>query len=285
MVFTDPAYKECKRLIDMARTHDSQYFFEICKSAFSNEPIIRKDAIISLGVLRDSRSYFVLASLFKGADIFEDPIEIRKNVIYAFGENLDLRGRELLELSAKNTSGYQNIAKRVLKKLGKRSMIYTYLGTEENLQEGKTQKGMILIPENLSLLERHIQGRNVHPQTYIVDKSQRLILGIDLEEHVQVASGNQILAAGEIRFSYDSGILGITELNNRSNSYFPHESSIKFVKQKLKQVGLKVSNDVIQTFPREGWLEEDWLQVHITTIFQLLGPEYLHYSQELFSQK
>jgi len=278
-------YLQSNRLMELGRTGYSPNFLEISKAIFDGEPIVRKDAIIALGLLGDSRSYFVLAALFRGASFFEDPTEIKKSIIYSLSASMDLRGRELLERTVKEND-LKKMSKYALRRLGKRTTIYSYLGKEEDKKEAKKYSGTELTKDNLGELEKYLLETDIeHPQTYIIDISNRLKLGFEIEEHIQVASGEKVLSAGEIVFSFEEERLKVETINNRSNSFFPHESTIERVTQELENLGFDLKKTQTQAFPRYGWLDDEWLKVHATTVFRLLGQEYHHWNQSLFSQK
>lgn len=264
----------CKRLLKLAKTKEEIYFDEICKSVFDDNIYVQKDALIALGVLGDSRSYFILASLFQNLD-YRRNLDIQRSIIYALKFNQDLRGRELLENLEKEPS-LKKLAKRALKKLKPKKTLYTYLGLENTRNEARSYLGREI--ERKSLID-YLKKYSEHPQTYVIDSCGKLKVGYELEEHVQVASGEKVLAAGEIYFNDN---FSIKTVNNRSNSYFPHESTIELVIQQLEKVGFNTKYIEKQAFPREGWLDREWLKVHTATIFQRLGPEYHHLNQTLF---
>ncbi len=287
MIQNNETYRKCRKLLDLAKEKKRESFEEICKSVFDEELIVRRDAIIALGISGDSRSYFILAGLFLNREIFNDSeFEIKKSIIYSLMANKDLRGRELLQ-SVSQEPNLKKLANRALKKLGTRSLDYSFLGNEDDRIKGRENLGRIVATiEDLRELEKYLnENEFTHPQTYIVDSLGRLKLGFELQEHVQVASGEKVLTAGEMFFSYGMGPLNLEMINNRSNSYFPHESTVKLALERLKEIGLNVKGTQIETFPKEGWLNQEWLAVHTATIFQMLGSEYHHWYQRMFPEK
>lgn len=80
-------------------------------------------------------------------------------------------------------------------------------------------------PRDIERLEPHLQlardGTMTHPQTYVVTaKDARFRCGGPLEEHVEVAGGDDVLAVGEVWFARDDDASWrVDRINNRSIGY------------------------------------------------------------------
>jgi len=80
-----------------------------------------------------------------------------------------------------------------------------------------------------------------------------------LHEHVEVASGNDVLTAGEIRF--DEYTLEVIYINNRSNGYYPDSSSFRYVTESLRDTSLLKQTEFNEIFPRDGFTDQDLLRM------------------------
>jgi len=122
--------------------------------------------------------------------------------------------------------------------------------------------------------EKHFEK----PQTYVVDLQRRFLVGVALHEHVQVAGGQDVIAAGEAYFDKDEQGWYIRELNNRSTGYYPHERCYVHVQQALKPTGIRFPDRFEKTYPAEGWVHRDILDLQWTTISRRIEQECPHYS-------
>jgi hypothetical protein len=95
------------------------------------------------------------------------------------------------------------------------------------------------------------------PQTYVVTVAGVFLLGGYLNEHVAVAGGKPVLAAGEATLEEQAnGTWHITAINNRSYGYMPDASSWVAVDQALAQTGVAYPAGFSEIYPREGtWIE------------------------------
>ncbi|AKF86511.1 hypothetical protein MFUL124B02_28220 [Myxococcus fulvus 124B02] len=86
---------------------------------------------------------------------------------------------------------------------------------------------------------------SVHPEafdegaTYVVDLRGRLCLAPRRSEHVACADGEEVLAAGEIRFQRDGGQPAVAEVSNLSTGYCPDVTCWAAVARALAPLGLQ----------------------------------------------
>ena len=80
------------------------------------------------------------------------------------------------------------------------------------------------------------------------------MLGGYLNEHVDVAAGRPVLAAGEaVLEERPDGTWAITAINNRSYGYMPDAASSAAVEQALRDTGIPYPHDgFTEIYPREG---------------------------------
>ncbi|MCP3064608.1 hypothetical protein LXT21_38135 [Myxococcus sp. K38C18041901] len=85
---------------------------------------------------------------------------------------------------------------------------------------------------------------SVHPEafdegaTYVVDLRGRLRLAPRRSEHVACADGEEVLAAGEIRFRLNGGPPAVAEVSNLSTGYCPDVTCWAAVARSLALLGL-----------------------------------------------
>jgi hypothetical protein len=75
--------------------------------------------------------------------------------------------------------------------------------------------------------------------TYVVDLQGRLRLAPRRSEHVACAGGEEVLAAGEVRFRGTGSRLTVATLSNQSTGYCPDTSCWDAVVFALRRAGLK----------------------------------------------
>lgn len=100
-------------------------------------------------------------------------------------------------------------------------------------------------PAAIDTLARHFRierGVMVHPQTYVVTASDGIFCcGGAVEEHVHVAGGEAVLAAGEVWFARRSGKRwSVERINNRSIGYrIPTPESFVAIASALDAAGIE----------------------------------------------
>lgn len=95
------------------------------------------------------------------------------------------------------------------------------------------------------------------PQTYVVSEEGAFVLGGQINEHVDAASGRPVLAAGEaVLAEQPGGVWVITALNNRSYGYMPGPESWAAVDRALRATGISYPDGFAEVHPLEGtWAE------------------------------
>jgi len=268
--------------IALGQTHDKTAFSRLVQMTTDTEPYVIGDAILALGLLQDSRSYFVLANLFSRAkEMFrDDAYGIKKRVLNAFGENQDPRAKELAR-DAQKDFALEEIAKDTLNKINSRTkpFEYNYNGEEERRQLAELNDKRFIIrnykdlEKAIPIIEQEKNGHPSKPQTYIVTTNHELYLGGDVHEHVDVAQGEKVLAAGEAFFNKYNGKMVIEKMNNRSYGYFPDKSCYTEVKKALENSGIVLPVCHSSSNPTNGWMEQDILDWKWEEIQKIRNPK------------
>ncbi len=255
-------------------------FRELVRLSFDRELYVRCDALLGLGRSKDSRAYFFLANYFERAPkLSPRSFELQKRVLYAFQENQDPRAAELI-WRAKNDPILRRMAEQV--NTDNTNFRYTFNGPEEQREQAEQKEGIIIASvQDLQKIEETLErnrkdaekGSIQHPQTYVVDLEGRFKAGGDIEEHVQVASGQDVLAAGEAYFERDKQGWFIKSINNRSNGYYPHQNAHIHVAKALKGTGIRFPDKFTETFPKGGWLDDVLLEVKWKEALKLVGKK------------
>src|SRR3989339_299297 len=245
----DP-YKRSQAVFCLAKhCKEREIFSALLPLTFDSEQFVRRDALISLGISQDSRAYFFLAYYFSFAEENfpkEECLELQKSILFSFRANKDPRALELIqkEEDRKNAEAFQ----------------------------GKVITSQVDLQSLDSILEEDFQWGKEHferPQSYVVTLQGDFLLGGRLPEHVQVASGQDVLAAGEAYMEKNTeGLWRIRELNNRSLGYYPHAGSFIHVKHALSQTDIAFPPEFTGIYPKEGWLDSDLLCVYRSVLFQ-----------------
>ncbi len=76
--------------------------------------------------------------------------------------------------------------------------------------------------------------------TYVVDLQGRLRLAPRRSEHVACAGGEEVLAAGEVRFGRAGAYPAVVEISNQSTGYCPDTACWPAVAMALRKAGLTV---------------------------------------------
>lgn len=221
---------------------------------------VRCDSILALGETGDSRSTFPLFNYFRHA-----PYEEQKRVLLALQGLKDPRAACFLQQHIELDNDIGDLARRAhMDCLGNTDFRYSFAGREDMWKDSRSMEGRILInsaqdlDRNFDVLEKH--SKENRPQTYIVDECGKLAIGGSLDEHVDVAKGDLVLAAGEITFSKKGNVWKAEYLNNRSNGYYPDGSSFVHVKKALESGGINCGDSFTEVFPREGFYDPEFLQ-------------------------
>ena len=117
---------------------------------------------------------------------------------------------------------------------------YSYVGPEE------IRRAVAAHPEGTPLTSREVleDWLLAHPEareegaTYTVELQGRMRLAPRRSEHVACAGGEEVLAAGEIRFQGTGTRLGVAEVSNQSTGYCPDTTCWAAVARALERAGV-----------------------------------------------
>lgn len=225
------------------------------------EVYVRGDAILTLCESGDSRITFVLFNYFNNVG-FEE----RKRILIGLSALKDPRAVCFLEGLISERGVIGDLAKDAYSNcLGNVDFRYRFSGREEMWDTSRERRGILV--NSPEVLDRNcvVLGRSYErgrPQTYVVD-NEGLWIGGELEEHVDVAGGNDVLSAGEIIIIKDGKRWRVENLNNRSNGYYPDKASFFHVAKALESAGILYDGDSFsEVFPRGGYCDSEFLQFH-----------------------
>jgi hypothetical protein len=101
--------------------------------------------------------------------------------------------------------------------------------------------------DTTTALARWLAGRDrgelVEPFTFVVALDGRLRLAARRSEHVALADGNDVLAAGEIAFTPAGPGWHVIEVTNQSTGYCPDPDSWPAVGEALDRIGMRHPDD------------------------------------------
>ena len=224
---------------------------------------VRADAILAMGESGDSRVLFTLANYYESATT-----EIKERVLLALYTLRDPRSQEFLREFARTEKNNVliQLATRALTKIDTSSRFsYTYHGNEETRKEAEVATGMTVVKtyDDIAamdeILNDDLRQSHFKPQTYIVTTDGDLVLGGYRNEHVEVAKGLPVLAAGEAGLIKNGDKWVISYLNNRSNGYYPSATCYVHVRKALESTGVDFPNAFTETFPKDGYFDLDFL--------------------------
>ncbi len=146
--------------------------------------------------------------------------------------------------------------------------LYQFAGSNESYKNAlKSNGGIQTTSQNLTYNEKAINENKLpaqKPQTYVITPDRKMLIGVNLNEHVSVAKGQDVYAAGEVDFEKTEAGWQVVYINNRSNGYIPHSSCFHWVKQYLMQTDISfVKEEFDETFPRNGFNDSDFLSVQM----------------------
>jgi len=230
-----------------------------------NKKVVER-AILAAGDLKDSRCIFPMANIY----LHNEDSQLRFATINALAKMKDPRGIELLPvlLEKEQNADLKGAIDNCMKEQDySEPFLYTFNGPEEKRLKAMETEYRIPIekPKDLDqLLEiwAQLKRRKIkqNPDTYIIDKNKTLYLGGYIEEHVKVARGQDVLAAGEMQLEKNKE-WEITQINNRSYGYYPAANSYSLIKQVLEKTSIKHPENFTRTYPLEGYFSEEFLSL------------------------
>lgn len=230
-----------------------------------------QSAIASMAEIGDSRAIFPLLNVYQ----FTQSPDTEKAILQFIKHTRDPRAVGFLETYVKTQTddAFLKIAHEALEVCrDNHDFKYRFSGDERTLELAKPEnrhglERILVTAKNLDQIQAIItedEGTSQHrPQTFIVDLKGDMYVGGYLLEHVQVAYGKEVLAAGEIYFSKENGRWRVDEVNNRSTGYFPAVTSKHWVKGYLSCVkDIEFDESAFNgCFPREGFDDIDFLSI------------------------
>ncbi|GEM_PF-1660211 len=253
-------------------SHKGRAVFEpLLELMADTDSSVSHEAILSLGTSKDSRALFSLINylqnplcstdeairrVFMAFELLNDPRA--SDFILKYGDN------RLNEAFYGREEPRPTVFCEVKKALHSKKpllTLYTFCGEETTRLKAEAKKrAKIESVVDIERIEKEIRELNAinHPQTYVIDIEGNLLLGGYIEEHVQVASGRDVLAAGEAFLTQKSG-WKLDTLNNRSNGYYPDKSTIPTALEKFRKAGLVQGEVCIEEFPKQGYASEEIL--------------------------
>lgn len=235
-------------------------FEHLCDLMKDLEKLVRQDAVLALGDSRDSRALFALVNYFNNTSQ-----DLKRHVVTAVCLLNDPRSKDWLDIMKNyddpvivDIAGNEHVPLRA-------PFLYTFAGHEQTrkLAEADEKPSKIIYSqrdlEDILPILKEFERMN-RPQTFVVDKNGQLRIGGFVQEHVDVAAGQDVLTAGEVRFVKINGNWRVAYFNNRSNGYFPAKTSHLFFVQAAKSAGLDCPSEFSETFPKEGYFSDLFLR-------------------------
>jgi hypothetical protein len=223
-------------------------------------------AILAAGDLKDSRCIFPLANIY----LNNKDSQLRFATINALAKLGDPRGIELLPvlLEQEQNADLKGAIDNCIKAQDySGDFFYTFNGPEEKRLKAMETDFRILVekPQDLDkLLDiwAQLKRRKIArtPETYIIDKAGRLYIGGYIEEHVKVAQGKDLLAAGEMQLKKEKEWT-VTHINNRSYGYYPAANSYSIIKPVLEKIDIKHPEEFTEIYPIGGYFSEESLSL------------------------
>ena len=122
---------------------------------------------------------------------------------------------------------------------------YSYVGPPE-LRDRVASVDAVAV-DTATVLARWLAGRDrgelVEPFTFVVALDGDLRLAPRRSEHVALAGGHEVLAAGEIAFALAATGWHVVEVTNQSTGYCPDTDSWPAVSQALDRIGVRHPHD------------------------------------------
>lgn len=229
------------------------------------EKDVINSAILAAADTKDSRFLFPLANIYNNTSEHQT----KNNILNALAELRDPRAIDFLrEIYTIETESLKKIIENTIAAQDITSTFkYTFAGTEEQRQKAKnnTDRKLIASPLDFNALLTTKLVRKTReyygPITYIINTNNELFAGMLIEEHVQAAQGEDVIAAGEILLEYKNHIWAAVELNNRSNGYFPARSTYPIVAAILDKAGIRHPEQFTYLHPRDGFFSDDFLSM------------------------
>ncbi len=245
-------------------TRGSRACFEPLKQLIDDpDDSVRTCATLFLGISKDSRAIFCYANLWQTRP------DLQQRIVLGLKELKDPRAPEFIQKiypEIKN-SLLQDLALEAREASEKnKDFVYTFHGIEQRRKQASRTTGQVQLrsPEDLdriaNILEQRKKEMPDRPQTYIIAQGERFMtVGGNIDEHVDVAKGRNVIAAGEITFQKRGDLWVIDYVNNRSNGYYPGTDFTRVAKA-LERANIAHPDKFSETFPKDGYFTDDFLR-------------------------
>jgi len=256
--------KEIIEALELLIEKNGRSTFDRIISELGKNSKLDSQIFMLLARLNDSRALFPLINYATKSK----ETEHTQRLLQYMAHTKDPRSADFLDEYLKIfTRPYRSIAQDAFKKCNDNlKFIYQFVGSDNLYDNALNSKGGIIVSsQNLNDNEKAINENSVpvpKPQTYVITLDQKMLIGINLNEHVFVAKGQDVCAAGEVNFERNETGWKISYINNRSNGYLPHSSSFHWVKEYLGKTDIGFGKEQFDnTFPMNGFNDSDFLSV------------------------
>lgn len=221
------------------------------------------DVIVALAQLKDSRALFPLINYFNSNPV---PNVAQRLLQYCYYTR-DPRAVDFLQQYFSEKRGnFLEIAEFALEKCKDNyDFTYRYVGPDSSLEKAKKAEGQLMVSNSeldsaSRIFEECASFVPPHPQTYIVNCDEEMLIGGLLSEHTEVARGEDVYAAGEVTFRKVENNWQVEYINNRSNGYLPAGSSFHWVKKFFEKSAVIFDKKQFdEVFPQAGYNDSDFL--------------------------
>lgn len=252
-----------KRWYNIARQETGRRAYHQLFSEMQEYPQLAPYAINAFSMLGDSRSFFPVAFHL----LTTENAELQKRCLQYFCATGDPRGIDLIDFFVENTNRFANIISDARVSCETRNKFeYHYIGSDADLYKATKSKGRFeLNPDNLHannevMRQNSTSGDGFKPQTYVILPDEKVYLGGFLNEHVDVAQGSAVIAAGEIELKLKEGNWEVEYINNRSNGFLPHRTSFNVVSNALKNSNVRFEKRKFDhEYPRDGFADLEFI--------------------------
>lgn len=250
----DPFYRSVAAFL-YGKIDTGNSFDNLLRLSKDNDRAVKFDSILSMGLSKNNRYFLVLAKRLVDSSDREE----KQRIWMALEEMKDPR-----TLSAVQSDRImKDLPTRILRKIGNeinRDYQYRFIGSRDMLErarEGKTFRWcgdeIVNYGKSLEMID------DTYPHTYVILPDGKFYLGDRRTEHVNVARGENVLAAGEVVFWRNYRGLQVRYINNRSNGYYPGSESEKHLEDSLKEIVDEPLTKFTEVFPKNGFFDEEFL--------------------------
>lgn len=242
---------------------DRRSYNHLIEEVFNRD--ISETIISTLALKNDSRALFPLINVFNQTD----SSDIKKTILQYISYTQDPRSTDFLNEQLNQTNVNQQMLSEALEKcINNYKFSYTFSGSDDLYYKSLNKEGQIPVSSKNLSLNRDLINKDkgtiqYRPQTYVILNNELMLIGGNLNEHVFVAKGKNVLAAGEVVFNESGDKWVVDEINYRSSGYFPAKTSFHWVKKFFNKSDLIFNKEKFDSdFPREGYNDQDFLSIH-----------------------